>query len=232
MPIGQMCDIIWQPHHTKNIFLSRNNKTMTILIRTLAVIRDPLTEVVEFSTLPSRSNKSSEVVSKRSVRFASPQVVEYVTARSDLTVEETNNTWWSPAAMAHNMRDAKALSKEAQSSGFMVAAFEKAYEVSKVMANTSGSFDDVQVEQDLVDYCRFGHCFRGLERSSSKLYNRARYSASSHARKGVIELTKQGADKYYVRGVYERATLSSKLFAHVMGEADAVACKSRFSKRQ
>jgi hypothetical protein len=170
----------------------------------------------------------------KSVRFAeaAPQIVCYVEARSDLTTEEMNNTWWSPTAMKEFFLSAKTLSKEAQRSNFMVTGYEQAYETSAVLSQKGktalpSTLEHVQVHQDLLDWCRFGHSWRGLERSSCVMHNDARTVVTKSARCVVFEMMKRGnLDARVIRRYYERASRSSKIFARIMGEADALASSS------
>jgi hypothetical protein len=124
---------------------------------------------------------------------------------------------------------AKTLSKEAQRSNFMVTGFEQAYETSAVLSQKGKSalqstLEHVQVHQDLLDWCRFGHSWRGLERSSCVMHNDARTEVAKNARCVVFEMMKRGnLDARVIRRYYERASRSSKIFARIMGEADALA---------
>ncbi len=170
----------------------------------------------------------------KSVRFAvdAPQVVCYVAARCELTTEEMNNTWWSPAAMKEFFVSAKTLSKEAERSNFMVTGFEQAYETSAVLSQKGkvalqATLEHVQVHQDLLDWCRFGHSWRGLERSSCVMHNDARTVVAKTAQCIVFEMMKRGnLDARVIRRYYERASRCSKIFARIMGEADALASSS------
>lgn len=212
---------------------TKQKQTMTMLLHTHASVRDPLEESTKLLSLPLCANADCSVV-KRSVKFASsPKVVGFVEALDDLTAEQKNSTWWSSAEMKEIIRDAKALSKDAQSSTFIVSAFEKAYQTSsQEMVESESTFEDVVVVQELVDYCRFGHSWRGLERSSSKLYCMARSSIVNKARSVVIEMKNEGADGNVIQQAYARATYPARHFARVIGDADAIVSKERFVRKR
>lgn len=170
-------------------------------------------------------------MNKKSVRFGEPQVVCTVAARSELTAVELNATWWSPAAMNEFFRSAKTFSKRAQGSNFMVAGFEHAFEYAKQRASSLNKtvvfhweLENVQVEQELVDWCRFGHSWRGLERRSSFLHDEDRAREAFKAKSIILEM-KDSADTEAVRRAYERASRSFKIFARMMAEADAMVVK-------
>lgn len=182
--------------------------------------------------MSNNNNNNIISLSMKGVRFASePQIVCYVSARSELTPEEMNETWWSPAAMKEFFRSAKTLSKEAQRSNFMVTGFEQAYETSAALsrkgkATLPMTLENIPVHQDVVDWCRFGHSWRGLERSSSVVHNELRTHMTRKSKNVVFDLMKRGiaVEPQVVRRAYERASRSSKIFARIIGEADALVC--------
>jgi hypothetical protein len=165
----------------------------------------------------------------KNVRFAlEPTVFALVTARSELTTEEMNDTWWTHADMKEFFRSAMTLSKDAQRRDFMLAGVKHAYESSKYMASSQKGktalqkrLENIQIDQNLLDWCRFGHSWRGLERASSVAHNEARTHIAQKARSVVFDM-ELDMDADVIGRAYERASRSSKVFARVMGEADAM----------
>lgn len=169
------------------------------------------------------------------VRFSpEPRIMGLVIARCELTTDEISNTWWSHDDMKDFFASAKTLSRNTQRN--MVSGFEQAYETSqrmaysqKVKSSLRAELGNIRVDQGLLDWCRFGHSWRGLERASSVAHNEARMSVAQKARAIVLESKDaiNAMDADVIQNAYEQASRSSKIFARVLGEADAMVNTTR-----
>jgi hypothetical protein len=196
-----------------------------------------LTLTVVDVTIPRKTKSISPPRTSRvrRVRFAAAEVVEYVPDREELTADEKDGIWWSPLATKEIHRSAKKLGKEAVRNKWMVEGYEQAHQTARQMASSIrdekwllSKLENIQVDEPLLDWCKYGHSRRGLERRSSKSNDLARSDAARKSQRAVLHLAKEEADEESIRRAYERASRSSKIFARFMGEADALALtKSR-----
>ncbi len=110
----------------------------------------------------------------------------------------------------------------------MTSSFERSYKkslrVALVHDDESRLYNMLQAlipNQEIVGWCRYGHCKRGLERWSSKSHNAARSRAVTALRSSIVEMN--GCDEQLMREVSEIFSGASRVFARMMGRADAEA---------
>ncbi len=173
---------------------------------------------------PSTS-KITKSHSKR-VRFGSTNVIADVKLCQDPS--EKDNLWWSTDRLRETHQAARDLGLEALRSCWMVKGFEEMFEAAQRAAlrladadeaSIHESFQTMAVSGEVVDWCRYGHSWRGLERSSSIRNNEARSDVIKSAKRAVLENSE--FDPEAIRLAYERESLSAKIFARAMGVADA-----------
>lgn len=174
--------------------------------------------------------KSMNKPRRKKVRFAPArsEIVEYVASRSDLSLEESKHIWWTPSEMREFRHAAKTMSRETRGTTWMIQSVEEAFNTARQIASsfpedtlTSEALQHIKPREDFVDWCRYGHSRRGLERWSCKAHKDARAEAASKARKRVIEMHKCNSD--FLRRIYERFSRASKVYARLIGLADAEA---------
>jgi hypothetical protein len=165
----------------------------------------------------------------KKVCFA-PEIV-VVTYADRLSVEETSKKWWSPIEVTQLRYAAKASSKETPQKTWMTKSFRKAYNQSRQMASCYEDESKLRVKlqnmktsQELQDWCQYGHCKRGLERLSSQAHNAARSQAVKEARSRVIAM--KGCDALLIRETSEYLSRTARIYARLMGQADADAVEN------
>lgn len=189
---------------------------------------------VVFPTMILTKPKRIVVPGKKRVRFGAPKIVEQLPSLDDISAEEKANTWWSPLATKEIHRAAKTLGKEAIRNKWMVEGYEQGHQTARHMASSIKDeeslfrkLEEVEIDVQLIDWCKYGHSRRGLERRSSKSHDSARTDAAKRAKKVVLKLVKAKEDDETIRLAYERSSCASRIFARFMGEADALAVTKR-----
>ncbi len=139
---------------------------------------------------PSTS-KITKSHSKR-VRFGSTNVIADVKLCQDPS--EKDNLWWSTDRLRETHQAARDLGLEALRSCWMVKGFEEMFEAAQRAAlrladeaSIHESFQTMAVSGEVVDWCRYGHSWRGLERFSSIRNNEARSDVIKSAKRAVLE---------------------------------------------
>lgn len=162
------------------------------------------------------------------VRFASTNVVADEQSIYDHSLTAKETIWWSSHVLRQSHQEARNLCLEARQKSWMVKGFEDAFDSAQKAA--ASETDDESIQQllnttfastEVLDWCRYGHSWRGLERPSSTKNDKSRCDVQRLARKAVLENSE--SDPNLIRSLYQRASLPAKVFARVMGEADALA---------
>jgi hypothetical protein len=169
---------------------------------------------------------------RKKVRFSRDEIVQYVTARSEMTLEETKSIWWSPAEMQEFRHTAKIISRETRGAEWMIRSLEESCNIARQIAKSCSdemlmeekTWEHLEPRQDLVDWCRYGHSRRGMERWFCKAHKEIRADTTSKARRRILEM--QRCDDDFLRRISERFSRSSRIFARLIGEADAKAAVS------
>lgn len=178
------------------------------------------------SSVSASTSLSTTTSSRRRVRF-SRNLFE-ISPESFPEKVEANSRWWSPTEISQFRHNAKLSSREARKKTWMTNAFERSYKRSTRIALVQEDetklqkvLHEIMPNQELMDWSRFGHCKRGLERWSSKLHNAARSEVVTELRRTVLEMN--GCDLQLIRYESERLSRVSRIFARLMGQADAEA---------
>ncbi len=122
---------------------------------------------------------------------------------------------------------AKLISRDTRQSSWMTKSFERAFHRS---IRTANYFDDesrlqtklqsIKPSQELIDWCRYGHLKRGLEQWSNVHHRAARKVVAMNARNRVIKVQEQ-CDVELIQQISEHSTRASRVYARLMGQADA-----------
>lgn len=170
------------------------------------------------------------------MRQAMPKTVrfsDHVVINSDYALpstDDTQNSWWNTSELDQFRHSARLSSTDTSEKPWMMKSFERAYKRSKRIAEIfedesilHSKMCEIKVPEELTDWCRYGHLKRGLERWSSNSHNSARGYSVSKARKRITEMNAN--DIIFVRQESERNSRTSRVFARLMGQADANAIR-------
>lgn len=174
-------------------------------------------------------NAADAKANRKRVSFASLITVSHVESWKDFALDERHNLWWSSELLEETYHEALGFGREAFQKPWMVKGFEEAFESAQQVASASfldnesmhQSLISMEASRDILHWCRYGHSWRGLERSSSTNNNAARSAVQRNAAKAILD--DYDSDPEATRLAYERESLPAKMFARVMGEGDALA---------
>ncbi len=159
-----------------------------------------------------------------------PEII-VVTYADRFSVEEMSKKWWSPMELTQLRYTAKASSRETPQKTWMTKSFRKAHNRSRQIASCYEDesklrikLQNIKSSQELQDWCQYGHCKRGLERLSSQSHNEARSQAVKEARSRVVAM--KGCDALLIQETSEYLSRTSRIFARLMGQADADAVEN------
>jgi hypothetical protein len=128
---------------------------------------------------------------------------------------------------------AKLISRDTRQKSWMTTSFERTYHQSIRIANTYHGdesklqlkLQNIKPSQELIDWCRHGHSKRGLETWSSVHHREARQAVAMNARNRVLRV-QEHCDAELIQQISERSTRASRVYARLIGQADADAIVS------
>lgn len=172
---------------------------------------------------------------KKRVGFSPPEVVEFVATRSEMSNDELSSIWWHQDDIEEFLQSALKNSTDAMKHKLLMDGLDRALQNSRQQQAHKLPRDDEKVDEYLRNvsedrgltlWCRYGHSRRGLERICSRLHFESRAYAADKARAEVVRLSKTTFEHDELCQVSERCTLSAKVFARMIAEADAVAART------
>eukprot|EP00543_Licmophora_paradoxa_P015315 CAMPEP_0202460944 /NCGR_PEP_ID=MMETSP1360-20130828/46714_1 /ASSEMBLY_ACC=CAM_ASM_000848 /TAXON_ID=515479 /ORGANISM="Licmophora paradoxa, Strain CCMP2313" /LENGTH=246 /DNA_ID=CAMNT_0049082807 /DNA_START=21 /DNA_END=761 /DNA_ORIENTATION=- len=176
----------------------------------------------------------------RRVHFSedSPYVIEYLPQLIELTRSEKCAIWWNRAEYDHIGDTARSICKEIRRHcATMTIGLEEAYRQSR---NASNEIEEYRMEEvieqlslnsGLAHWCTHGHSRRGLERWSSNSLGDSRISDAGRVKKQIVN----GQNNFTaeeLRQHYLRLSRCARIFARLMGRADAIAMAAATSSRR
>ncbi len=179
---------------------------------------------------PMNDSLRRNVHFSRHVHFSS-QIVEISSPSApslSLSEDDIASRWWTPMEMTQFRQSAKQSSRDSRLKPWMTKSFERAYSRSRRVAELCDDeneskllleLQNIKVTDDLVDWCQFGHRKRGLERWSSIPHNALRSHQVTAAKRQVLALN----DAILIRRTSEKFSRTARVFARLVGQADAEA---------
>jgi hypothetical protein len=181
----------------------------------------------DYSMTGEQCQNHSVQVNRKQVRFADlHNLVEHVncTEKSD---EERKNTWWSLDEICFMSTDALLWAEESKRSKAVIESLDHALRE----ARRAVVYQNPQMflhNQSLCLWCQYGHSRRGLERIASPLHETTRSNTINTFRKRIVKLSQLSADAEEIHLASEKGSLSSTIFARMIGIADAQAALTPF----
>lgn len=195
------------------------------LASTLSVSPSPVSQSLSLS-MSSSSSSSSPTPTTTSSLASSPQ--------SPPSWKRCPSSWWSDLEMKQFRQVAKLVSRDTRQKSWLTTSFEAEYHRCSRIADAHTDSDETTLQctlqhlkpsQALVDWCIHGHCKRGLEQWSSTTHHALRRMAATKARDRVISIQTH-CDALLIQQISERSTRTSRVFARLLGQADADALAS------
>jgi len=188
---------------------------------------------IESSELSRRNRRRN---CTKQLRFAPEivQVVEFLPTRAELSDSETRAFWWLPEDYEEFKLTAKLICKEVRRNTKYTAGLDAAYRRATRAAVTIDDENDDEIEGvlknlnldlGLAQWCTHGHSRRGLERWGSRMHGLNRGEHAEDAKTEIVKLGDILDDMDLLRLEAEKRTRVSRIFARMMGEADAVAAR-------
>lgn len=174
-----------------------------------------------------------------------PHLCGYIEHVSDLTPEERSLRWYSKDDFEETKKVAKSRCRELRRRGAFKRCLVNAYDQACNNATQPGhrieetdsisSSRVIEPGTDLVDWCK--DVQRGLERWTSKVHGFLRGKHAGEAKHAVLlEQARQflvdERDETQMAKVATHASRSARLFAHLIGQADAAVVSTESRKRR
>mmetsp|Transcript_35699 Transcript_35699/g.53219 ORF Transcript_35699/g.53219 Transcript_35699/m.53219 type:complete len:297 (+) Transcript_35699:247-1137(+) len=167
--------------------------------------------------------------SSNSVKFdANVEIIELIPLPDELSQEERQSVWWTMDDYQEFSETAHHICKEVRRHGALTTGLDEALKRSERAAKM---VDESRVEEvitkisadpGLAQWCTHGHSRRGLERSGSRYHNSFRGVQAQDTRACAL-LFQSNLSREELRTEYLLRSRSARIFARLMGEADAIA---------
>jgi len=179
----------------------------------------------EHDTNPHVIIADAESTTRRTVRFdtAPPTIVAEVAALRDLDEDQKRSLWWSLSDYEVFSDTARNICKEVRRCPSLTSGLDEA--LRKAVRNSKqteydGKLQLVPHDQGLTHWCTHAHSRRGLERLASSFHCKSRNAGVVLTKSSVLNLSLCGDE---LAKEASRLSLHSRIFARMMGEADAAA---------
>lgn len=164
------------------------------------------------------------------------QIIEYIPTRSDLLESEKQMVWWGPNDYFEFQATAEGISTAAQGNRRMTVGLDEAYRMAEELAKISDDEDLLELEfqklpvqsqrfKGLAQWCTHGHTRRGLEKAVSRRHCNFRRSLMRKANEDVCNLQTLSPPELRIEA--EKRSRVARIFARMMGEADAMAARHK-----
>jgi hypothetical protein len=164
--------------------------------------------------------------SRRKVRFhpSISQVVVTLPTLREIDEDQKRRLWWSLSDYEVFTDTARNISREVRRHPGLTSgldeAFRKALLASKHVDQVEEAMQQIPLDPGLAHWCTHGHSRRGLERWGSQYHGTSRTDATDSSKSTVVNLNLSGDE---LAREASRLSLSSRVFARMMGEADEAA---------
>jgi hypothetical protein len=218
---------------------SKDRSTSTMQSRYVVSVLDDHRKFTSYSEFSSKSFSlstrinlySNNVNRKRGVRFApvNHENVAYTVARTEMTIDEINASWWSRSEHECTLRRASKLSTlDCAKVKHLIErtlneAFDVAFKISSTSMGNDASQDlqkvNTSVSKLMNTWMVYCHSRRGLEKRVIT-HQQAKMIIGIH-RKAVLSSSRAKHSPEAVRTVSCKTSATSRVYARMTGKADA-----------